>query len=166
MTSAVINENNCLVIDQADFKNFYIHPLWLRERLSEPDFLDSNNYQRLYEPSLLNQRITIKNFSIDNNILTVKFSDEVEGSYSLNSLLAELKQQDIIPQKEPWKNNFSEYKNNYHKRCLVNELYQHYLLMNMATLLKGGLLKNINMLVIQSMRLRFSTRKKLMSLCS
>ena len=108
MTSAVINENNCLVIDQADFKNFHIHPLWLRERLSEPDFLDSNNYQRLYEPSLLNQHITIKKFSIDNNILTVKFSDEVEGSYSLNSLLAELKQQDIIPQKEPWKNNFSE----------------------------------------------------------
>ena len=108
MTSAVINENNCLVIDQADFKNFHIHPLWLRERLSEPDFLDSNNYQRLYEPSLLNQHTTIKNFSIDKNVLTVKFSDEVEGSFSLNSLLAELKQKDIIPQKEPWKNNFSE----------------------------------------------------------
>ena len=57
MTSAVINENNCLVIDQADFKNFYIHPLQLRERLSEPDFLDSNNYQRLYEPSLLDSNI-------------------------------------------------------------------------------------------------------------
>ena len=67
--------------------------LWLRERVTEPEFLDSNNYQRLYEPSLINQNITIKNFSIEKEILKIKFSDGVEGSFLLNFLiLSELKQ--------------------------------------------------------------------------
>ena len=101
-----IDENNCLIINQDNFKNYYIHPLWLRERLSEPDFLDSNNYQRLYEPSLINQKITIQKFSINKKILKVKFSDGEEGSFLLNKLLNELKQKDMIPNKKPWKNEF------------------------------------------------------------
>ena len=51
MTNAAIDENNCLVINQANFKDFNLHPLWLRERLSEPEFLDQNSFQRLYEPA-------------------------------------------------------------------------------------------------------------------
>ena len=53
MTNAAIDENNCLIINHANFKNFNLHPLWLRERLSEPEFLDHNSYQRLYEPALI-----------------------------------------------------------------------------------------------------------------
>ena len=60
MTRATIDKNNCLVIDQDKFKNFSLHPLWLRERLSQPEYLDINNYQRLYEPSLLNQELKIQ----------------------------------------------------------------------------------------------------------
>ena len=45
MTRAAIDKNNCLVIDQDQFKNFLLHPLWLRERLSQPEYLDINNHQ-------------------------------------------------------------------------------------------------------------------------
>ena len=72
MTNAAIDENNCLVINQANFKDFNLHPLWLRERLSEPEFLDHNNYQRLYEPSLLDSEIKFqKYFIIINPILFI-----------------------------------------------------------------------------------------------
>ena len=106
MTGAEIDKNNCLVINQDQFRNYRLHPLWLRERLTEPEFLDNNNYQRLYEPSLITQNIKIKNFSISNEILKIQFSDGVEGSFFLSSLLSELKQKDIIPEKKPWKNEF------------------------------------------------------------
>ena len=106
MTGAEIDKNNCLVINQDQFRNYRLHPLWLRERLTEPEFLDNNNYQRLYEPSLITQNIKIKNFSINNEILKIQFSDGVEGSFFLSSLLSELKQKDIIPEKKPWKNEF------------------------------------------------------------
>ena len=108
MTNAAIDENNCLVINQANFKDFKLHPLWLRERLSESEFLDHNSYQRLYEPALIDQNIKIKNFSIDKKILTVTFSDGVEGSFILSSLLEELRQNDIIPKKKAWKNKFEK----------------------------------------------------------
>ncbi len=107
MTGVAIDKNNCLVINQVEFKNFFLHPLWLRERLSEAKFLDSNNYQRLYEPALINQNLKIKNFSIDKEILKVEFSDGAKGSFLLDSLLSELKQKDIIPKKKPWKNEFA-----------------------------------------------------------
>ena len=106
MTRVTIDKNNCLVIDQDQFKNFSLHPLWLRERLSQPEYLDINNHQRLYEPSLIDQNIKITNFSIHKEILNIKFSDGAEGSFLLNSLLGELKQKDIIPEKKPWKNEF------------------------------------------------------------
>ena len=106
MTRAEIDKNDCLVIYEDQFSNYHLHPLWLRERVTDPEFLDSNNYQRLYEPSLITQNITIKNFSIEKEILKIKFSDGVEGSFLLNVLINELKQKDIIPDKKPWKNEF------------------------------------------------------------
>ena len=61
MTRAEIDKNDCLVIYEDQFSNYHLHPLWLRERVTDPEFLDSNNYQRLYEPSLIIQNIIIKN---------------------------------------------------------------------------------------------------------
>ena len=57
MTGAEIDKNNCLVINQDQFRHYRLHPLWLRERLTEPEFLDNNNsftdneWQELYELS-------------------------------------------------------------------------------------------------------------------
>ena len=57
MTGAEIDKNNCLVINQDQFRNYRLHPLWLRERLTEPEFLDNNNlftdneWQEIYKLS-------------------------------------------------------------------------------------------------------------------
>ena len=37
-------------------KNTEIHPLWLRERVNNTDYLDKNNGQRLYEPSEIKKK--------------------------------------------------------------------------------------------------------------
>ena len=59
-----LDKSECLVLDHNDFKNFSIHPLWLRERINNKKFLDKNNYQRLYEPSLLDTNIKFLKYSV------------------------------------------------------------------------------------------------------
>ena len=59
MSSVLIDDDNCLLIQNDDLSKFSLHPQWLRERLSETDYVDPNNKQRLYEPSLLNQNLKI-----------------------------------------------------------------------------------------------------------
>ena len=34
-----LNESGCLLLDHSEFKNFSIHPLWLRERLNSEKYL-------------------------------------------------------------------------------------------------------------------------------
>ncbi len=102
----VLDNTGCLVMDHEDLKNFSIHPLWLRERLDGEKYLDQNNYQRLYEPSLLDSNIKFSKFSIENDLLKVEFSDNTRGNFLIQDLLNELNSKDIIPQKKPWKNTF------------------------------------------------------------
>ena len=66
-----LDEKGCLNIDHSDLKKFSIHPLWLRERLNTEKYLDQNNYQRLYEPSLLDPEIKFQKYFIEDNILKV-----------------------------------------------------------------------------------------------
>jgi len=44
-----------------------LHPIWLRERVSEKEHLDANTEQRLFDPSFL-KNITIKEVNIDNDL--------------------------------------------------------------------------------------------------
>ena len=108
MSSVLIDNNNCLLIQSDDLSKFLLHPQWLRERLSEPDYVDTNNKQRLYEPSLLNQDLKIIEYSLDGNNLNIHFSDGANGTLSLQNLLSEINKTDIIPLKTPWKNNFTK----------------------------------------------------------
>ena len=45
-------------------RNFLFTHLWLREKLNSDKYLDQNNYQRLYEPSLLDAEIKFSKFSV------------------------------------------------------------------------------------------------------
>ena len=38
-----LDESGYLRLDHSEFKNFSIHPLWLRERLNSENYLDQNN---------------------------------------------------------------------------------------------------------------------------
>ena len=101
-----LNESGCLLLDHSEFKNFSIHPLWLRERLNSEKYLDQNNYQRLYEPSLLDSNIKFSKFFVENNYLKVEFTDNSKGQFSIEDLINNLYSKDIIPNKKSWKNNF------------------------------------------------------------
>jgi hypothetical protein len=101
MSSVSLDNNNCLLIQNDNFSKFSLHPQWLRERLSESDYIDSNNKQRLYEPSLLSQDLKITEYSLDGNNLTIHFSDGANGTLSLQNLLSEINKTDIIPFKTP-----------------------------------------------------------------
>ena len=101
-----LNESGCLLLDHSEFKNFSIHPLWLRERLNSEKYLDQNNYQRLYEPSLLDSNIKFSKFFVENNYLKVEFTDNSKGQFSIEDLINNLHSKDIIPNKKSWKNNF------------------------------------------------------------
>ena len=85
-----LDKSECLVLEHIDFKNFSIHPLWLRERINNKKFLDKNNYQRLYEPSLLDSNIKFSKYSFKDNHLKVEFTDNAKGVFSLDSLLNDL----------------------------------------------------------------------------
>ncbi len=85
-----VAKNNKKILLFQNKKNIEIHPLWLRERVSNPEMLDKNNGQRLYEPSELNYNLKIKNALINKKKLNVKFSDGIESEYLIKDLLKEL----------------------------------------------------------------------------
>jgi len=101
-----LDDSDCLILDHKDFRNFSIHPLWLRERVNNKQYLDQNNYQRLYEPSLLDVNIKFLKYDFEDNYLKVEFTDNAKGVFSLDSLLNDLCSNDVIPKKKPWKNEF------------------------------------------------------------
>ena len=78
-----------IIIKEGVLKGAILHSLWLRERLSGDEFVDPNNLQRLYEPSLLDENLLIDSFSIKDNFLSIKFSDGVEGNISVDELYQE-----------------------------------------------------------------------------
>ena len=73
-------------ITEGKLKGIKLNSLWLRERLSGEKYVDPNNLQRLYEPSLLDESLGITKHSIDNNILKVEFTDGASGSFSIDDL--------------------------------------------------------------------------------
>ena len=103
-----LDENGCLNSKNENLKNFSIHPLWLRERLNSKNYLDQHNYQRLYEPSLLDPNIKFSKYKVEDNLLKIEFTDNSNGVFSIDSLIQELNSKDIIPTKTPWKNEFKE----------------------------------------------------------
>tara|TARA_B100000575_G_scaffold76113_1_gene59453 strand:+ start:725 stop:1798 length:1074 start_codon:yes stop_codon:yes gene_type:complete len=91
-----------ITIENGKLKGTKINSLWLRERLSGKDYVDQNNLQRLYEPSLLDEELGINTYSLDNNTLNVEFTDGSSGSFLINELYEEINFIDVIPEKKLW----------------------------------------------------------------
>jgi len=83
-----IELNNKKVIFINDQNKTEIHPIWLRERVCDEEFLDKNNDQRLFDPSFLNN-ITIISAKINNDILELTFNDGVTSKFEINKLTSE-----------------------------------------------------------------------------
>ena len=67
-----------------------IHPMWLRERVTDAKYLDKNNGQRLYDPSKIKKNIKIERALIKNKFLNIKFSDGVQSDYIIKDLINEI----------------------------------------------------------------------------
>ena len=101
-------------IEEGKLKGIKLNSLWLRERLSGEDYIDQNNLQRLYEPSLLDDNLGIHKYSLDDDFLKVDFTDGSSGKFSINDLFEEINFIDAIPEKKIWdeKHNLQIYDNN------------------------------------------------------
>ena len=101
-------------IEEGKLKGIKLNSLWLRERLSGEDYIDQNNLQRLYEPSLLDDSLSINKYSLDEDFLNVEFTDGSSGKFSINDLYDEINFIDVIPEKKIWdeKHNLKIYDNN------------------------------------------------------
>ena len=102
-------------INEGKLSEFKLHSIWLRERLNGSEFVDQNNLQRLYEPSLLEDNLLINAHSINKNILNVEFSDGTKGSFNIDDIYNEIKNIDVLPQKKIWdikKDNLKIFDNN------------------------------------------------------
>ncbi len=84
-----------------------LHPLWLRERVTEPESLDHISNQRLYEHSDLDTDIRIVSATIGDNSqhLNVCFSDGYKAVFNFESLTKELglsQNPEAIPLPQSW----------------------------------------------------------------
>ncbi len=108
MDKAHLDQNNCLVFETGILSDHTLHPIWLRERISGDKYIDVNNLQRLYEPSLLENTIKIEKFNISKDFFEVTFNDGKSGIYFIKELFDEINEFDPIPKKQSWKNNLKE----------------------------------------------------------
>ena len=108
MLYKIIKNDRYLEFAEGALSGKKLHPLWLRERLTDEKNLDKNNLQRLYEPSLLNSKTEIKDFFQDGQFLRVTFNDGVIGEFKIKDLVFEINQHDIIPNKVAWINNIDQ----------------------------------------------------------
>ena len=89
-----------ICINEGKLSEFKLHSIWLRERLNGSEFVDQNNLQRLYEPSLLDDNLFINSHNVNENILNVEFSDGAKGSFNIDDLYNEINNIDVIPEKK------------------------------------------------------------------
>ena len=67
-------ENNKVFFENQGLKK-EIHPFWLRERVNGDNFVDKKTQQRLFDPTLLQDNIQIKDLSLSSDFLEIKFND-------------------------------------------------------------------------------------------
>ena len=83
-----INKNTIIYKELGTTKE--IHPLWLRERITDNKSIDSNNEQRLYEHTELDKNLSIIKAKIKNSLLNIEFSDGVKFDFDINEISNEL----------------------------------------------------------------------------
>ena len=90
-----------------------IHPFWLRERANGDDSLDKISQQRLFDPTILNIEIGIKNVKITDELLEIDFSDGTNSKLSVDKIISELSKQDFLIGSIPkikWDSSFNNFK--------------------------------------------------------
>ena len=73
-----------------------IHPFWLRERVDGEEFLDKGTQQRLFDPTTLNNEISINTAIINEKFLEINFNDGVKSKLDIDKLALEFSNEDTV----------------------------------------------------------------------
>ena len=102
-----------------------IHPFWLRERVVGEKFLDKGTQQRLFDPTFLNNEISIDKAIINNNYLELDFNDGVSTKLDIKNLALEFFNDDKVIKsinKIKWNNSLTKLKDfKYHNSIFDSE---------------------------------------------
>ena len=104
---------NKVYLDNGSLKK-EIHPFWLRERVDEEEFLDKGTQQRLFDPTFLDNEISIDKASINDQFLEINFNDGVITRLDINKLAQEFDNKDTVIKainKISWDSNLEKIKN-------------------------------------------------------
>jgi len=91
-----------------------IHPFWLRERVSGEEFLDKGTQQRLFDPTFLDNEISIDKANITDKFLEIDFNDGVNSKLEIDKLALEFFNEDTVLKSIPkikWDSSLKEIKN-------------------------------------------------------
>ena len=73
-----------------------IHPYWLRERVDGDEFLDKGTQQRLFDPTSLDNEISINKANINEKFLEIDFNDGVSSKIDINKIAQEFSIEDTV----------------------------------------------------------------------
>ena len=110
-----------------------IHPFWLRERVDEEEFLDKGTQQRLFDPTSLDNEISIDKASISDKFLEINFNDGVNSKLDISKLAQEFDNKDTIIKsitKIKWDSTLDKIKNFEYEEKLFESKEMHDLLMS------------------------------------
>ena len=73
-----------------------IHPFWLRERVNGEEYLDKGTQQRLFDPTFLNNNVSINKVNVNEKYLEVDFNDGVYSKLDIDKIASEFSKQDVV----------------------------------------------------------------------
>lgn len=107
VAQATVTATGALRLDHMDGRTVDLHPLWLRERGSDPDAFDRVSHQRLFEPCELPADLSVVAAEIDAHAwLHTAFSDGGRAAVPLTDLTRELgweRDPRRVPAARPWR---------------------------------------------------------------
>jgi len=107
-----INENK-VYFNNGSLKK-EIHPFWLRERVDGEEFLDKGTQQRLFDPTSLDNEISINKANINENFLEIDFNDGVSSKIEIDKIAQEFSNEDTVIKpitKIKWDSTLKDIKN-------------------------------------------------------
>ena len=110
-----------------------IHPFWLRERVDSEEFLDKGTQQRLFDPTTLNNEISINTAIINEKFLEINFNDGVKSKLDIDKLALEFSNEDTVIKSIPrikWNSTLEKIKNFRYQDNLFDSKEMHDLLVS------------------------------------
>ena len=127
-----IELNNNKVYLENDGVKKEIHPFWLRERVNGDKFVDIKTKQRLFDPTQIQENITINDINLSKDFLEVTFNDGASTKLSIQEIIEEFSNNNFIKliKKVEWDSSLNDFNiftcllfsgKKLSKRCSISE---------------------------------------------